>query len=410
MFAKPDETMNKNQEIIEFIRSLYPGQDPVPLHAPVFRGNEKKYLEDCIDTTFVSYVGRYVGRLEEMIATYLDVKHAVAVVNGTVALQIALQLAGVRRDDEVLTQSLTFVATANAITHAGGRPVFIDSDLTHLGMDPEKLAGFLEQHAEKKPDGQLLNKLSGKRIAACVPVHIFGHPARIKEIVEICAHWGISVVEDAAESIGSTCRERHMGTFGLMGVLSFNGNKTITTGGGGMIVTDDPVLAARVRHLTTTAKVPHPWEFNHDEAGYNFRLTNVNAAIGCAQMEQIGAFLEQKRSLAGRYADFFSALGVRFFTEQPGCRSNYWLNTIFLESRAERDDFLKYSNENRVMTRPAWTLMNKLPMYENCLSTNLGNARWLEDRMVNLPSGIPGGTNQKGDDRAERISLSGSSI
>lgn len=380
--------MDKFKEIVEFIRSLYPGLDPVPLHAPVFRGNEKKYLLDCIDTTFVSYVGKYVTLFEEMTAKYIGVKHAVAIVNGTAALHIALQLAGVHRDDEVLTQALTFVATANGIVHSGSRPVFIDSDLTHLGMDPDKLDDFLERNALRQADGSVLNKITGKRIAVCVPVHIFGHPARIKDIVAICDKWRIAVVEDAAESIGSTYNEKHMGKFGKMGVLSFNGNKIITTGGGGMIVTDDPELARRARHITTTAKVPHPWEYYHDEVGYNFRMTNVTAAIGCAQMEQIYNYLANKRDLANKYAEFFKGLGIRFFSEQPDCRSNCWLNTIFLENRSERDEFLKYTNANGVMIRPAWTLMTKLPMYASCQTTNLDNAQWLEDRLVNLPSGI----------------------
>jgi perosamine synthetase len=376
-------------KIVDYIRQLYDKPEGIiPLHAPVFNGNEKKFLIDCIDTTFVSYVGRYVTRFEEMIAEYLGVKHAVAVVNGTAALQIALQLAGVQRDDEVLTQALTFVATANAISHAGGKPVFIDSELKNLGIDPGKLDSFLKKYAELKSAGQLVNKLTGNRIAACVPVHIFGHPARIEEIINICKQWQIPVVEDAAESIGSTYKDRHMGTFGLMGVLSFNGNKIITTGGGGMIVTNDPELAMRARHITTTAKVPHPWEFYHDEVGYNYRLPNVNAAIGCAQMEQMNNFIACKRKLAAQYAAFFKDIGVIYFTEQPNCESNYWLNTIILNNRKERDDFLKYSNENGIMTRPAWALMNKLPMYDKCLSTNLKHAHWLEDRIVNIPSSI----------------------
>lgn len=374
--------------ITDFIRSLYPGRDPVPLHAPVFQGNEKKYLIDCIDSTYVSYVGKYATKFEEMVAAYIGVKHAVAMVNGTAALQIALQLAGVMRNDEVLTQALTFVATANAIVHAGGKPVFIDSELKNLGMDPGKLDDFLKKYAELKANGQLINKLTGNRIAACVPVHIFGHPARIEEIVQICQKWQIPVVEDAAESISSTYKSLHMGTFGIMGVLSFNGNKIITTGGGGMIVTNDPELARRAKHITTTAKVPHPWEFYHDEVGYNYRLPNVNAAIGCAQMEQIDNFIDCKRELAERYAAFFIKIGVSFFTEQPDCQCNYWLNTIVLENRDERDLFLKYTNENNVMTRPAWTLMNKLPMYKKCLSTSLDKAQWLEDRLVNIPSSV----------------------
>lgn len=381
--------LEKFREIIEFIRSMYPGVDPIPLHAPVFMGNEKQYLMECIDTTYVSYVGRFVTRFEEMIAAYLGAKHAVAVVNGTVALQIALQLVGVEREDEVLIPALTFVATANAVIHAGGVPVFIDSERTHLGLDPKNLDDFLKKNTERRQENLLLDKITGNRIAACVPVHIFGHPARIEEIIKICDTYKIPVVEDAAESIGSTYKGKHMGTFGRMGVLSFNGNKVITTGGGGMIVTNDPELARRARHLTTTAKVPHPWEYYHDEVGYNSRMTNVIAAVGCAQMEQLDGFLLKKRVIASQYSEFFKKIGVKYFREQSNCKSNYWLNTIYFENREKRDDFLKYTNENGILTRPAWTLMQKLPMYTHCRSSNLENACWLEDRLVNLPSGIP---------------------
>lgn len=376
------------KDIVNFIRDLYRTDKFIPLHEPRFQGNEKKYLIDCIDSTYVSYVGEYVTKFEEKVATYLGVKYAVALVNGTVALQIALQLAGVSKDDEVLTQPLTFVATANAIVHAGGQPVFIDNDLTHLGMDPEKLDRFLKQNAKKKSSGRLINVITGKRIAACVPVHIFGHPARIKDISGICNRYEIPIVEDATESIGSTYNGKHMGSFGIMGVLSFNGNKIITTGGGGMIITNDYRLAQRIKHITTTAKLPHVWEFYHDEVGYNFRLPNVNAAIGLAQMEKIKSYIINKRELAKQYEKYFTKIGIRYFSEQQECRSNYWLNTILLGSRDERNKFLKYTNENGVMTRPAWTLMKKLPMYKKCLSTKLNNAQWLEDRLVNLPSSI----------------------
>jgi len=381
--------MNDFTAVIDFIRSRYPGLERIPLHAPVFRGNEKKYLCDCIDTTFVSYVGEYVTRFEKMVAEYLGVREAVAMVNGTVALQVALQIVGVQSGDEVITQALTFVGTANAIHHAGGRPVFIDSEPDHLGMDPDKLELFLKSHVIQGSKGSVINKATGKRIAACVPVHIFGHPARIEEITRICEHYHIAVVEDAAESIGSTSRGRHMGTFGQVGVLSFNGNKVITTGGGGMIVTDDEKLAGRARHLTTTAKVPHPWEYYHDEPGFNFRLTNVNAAIGCAQMEEIDAFLLEKRRLAGEYAQFFENSGIRFFREPAQCCSNYWLNAIILNNRKERDEFLERTNAQGIMTRPVWVLMNKLPMYKDCYASLVENANWLEDRLVNIPSGLP---------------------
>ena len=380
--------LEKYKKTTDFIRTIYPGQDFVPLHAPVFFGNEKKYLNDCIDTTYVSYVGKYVTQFEEELARYLGVKYAVAVVNGTAALQIALQLIGVQKGVEVLTQSLTFVATANAITHAGGSPIFIDSELMNFGMDPEKLEMFLNQNGERKGQGNLYNKITGNRIAACVPVHVFGHPARIDDIMYICNKWGIPVVEDAAESIGSTYNGKHMGTYGIMGILSFNGNKTITTGGGGMIVTNNEEFALRAKHITTTAKIPHPWEFNHDEVGYNYRMTNVNAAIGCAQMERIDLIIANKRETAIKYASFFKELGIQFFSEKQGCRSNYWLNTIILEDRIQRDEFLKYCNSNGIMVRPAWILMSKLPMYNKCISTGLEQAQWLEDRIVNLPSSI----------------------
>ena len=374
--------------ITDFIRSLYPEKDFVGLHEPRFMGNEKKYLIDCIDSTYVSYVGKYVGRFEEMTAAYVGVKHAVAVVNGTCALQIALQLKGVGENDEVLTQAVTFVATVNAIAHTRAVPVFIDSEKEHLGMSPAALEHFLENETVKHRDGFRYNKTSKRRIAACVPVHIFGHPARITEILEICNNYGILLIEDSAESLGSKYRDRPMGTFGEMGILSYNGNKTITTGGGGMIITNDPELAKRAKHITTTAKIPHPYEFFHDETGYNYRLTNLNAAIGCAQMEQIDGFIRNKRELAEIYAGFFATMGIEFFTEKKDCYSNYWLNVIFLKDREERDAFLKYTNEHQVMTRPAWTMMNKLPMYKHCQSTDLSAAQWLEDHLVNIPSSV----------------------
>ncbi len=375
-------------QIIEFIRSLYPGMESIPLHAPVFAGNEKKYLADCIDTTYVSYVGEYVNRFEQMICAYTGCRFAVAVVNGTCALQTALYLAGVRANDEVLTQALTFVATANAITHAGAVPVFIDSEKERLGMNPAILESFLKDHAVKKSEG-CFNRITGRKIACCVPVHIFGHPAFITEINEICSRYHIPVIEDAAESIGSRLEGKHTGTFGLAGILSFNGNKTITTGGGGMIITDNENIALQARHLTTTAKVKHPWDFYHDQPGFNYRMTNVCAAIGCAQMEKIDLILGKKRAIAEAYKSFFSKLGINFFTEKPGCVTNYWLNTILLANREERDLFIEYSNSWKVTTRPAWVLMHKLPMYKDCLHIGLHTAQWLEDRIVNIPSSVP---------------------
>jgi len=375
-------------EVIDFIKSLYPGQNPIPLHAPVFFGNEKKYLLDCIDTAFVSYVGKYVTQFEEMTANYTGAKYAVAVVNGTAALQIALQVAGVKRDEEVITQPLTFAATANAIAHTGAIPVFVDVDLDTMGMAPEKLNTWITENTyfdkEKK---QTINKITRKRIGAIVPMHTFGFPCRIEEIIEIGKKYNVPVIEDAAESLGSFYKNKHTGTFGLAGILSYNGNKTVTTGGGGMIITDNEEFARKAKHITTTAKLPHKWEFVHDEIGYNYRMTNVNAAIGVAQMENFEKIIENKRTTANAYADFFKNKEVKFFEEAENTRVNYWLNCIELKDRNERDLFLEKTNEQGISTRPIWKLMNKLEMYKNCQIGNLDYAQWLENRVVNLPSG-----------------------
>jgi len=376
------------KDTVEFIKKLYPGNNIVPLHAPVFIGNEKKYLNNCIDSTYVSYVGEYVGQFEKMICKYIDIKYAVAVVNGTCALQVALEIAGVQPGDEVITQALTFVATANSISFCRAKPIFIDNDKRLLGMSADKLEEFLKHNTRVNDKNVCINIKTGKRIAACVPVHIFGHPVKIDKIVDICNKYQIPVVEDAAESLGSFYNGVHTGQFGKLSILSFNGNKTITSGGGGMIITNDGDLAKHAKYITTTAKRPHAWEYFHDQLGYNFRLTNVNAAIGCAQMEHINEFIEDKRELALIYSDFFSKKNIPFYLEPENCRSNYWLNLIFLKDREERDSFLQYTNDNGVKTRPFWVLMNKLPMYQNCQVTNLDNAQWLEDRGVNLPSSV----------------------
>ena len=375
--------------IVKFIRTLY--KEPsafIPLHEPRFIGNEKKYMAECIDSTFVSSVGKFVDQFEEVTATYTGSKKAIVCVNGTEALHMALLLAGVKRDEEVITQPLTFIATANAISYTGASPVFVDVDRDTLGLSPASLAAFLEEFAVIRDDGFCYNKHSNKKISACVPVHIFGHPCRIDEIVEICNRYNIPVVEDSAESIGSLYKGRHTGTFGKLGILSYNGNKTITTGGGGMILTDDETLGKLAKHLTTQAKVPHPWEYVHDHVGYNYRMPNINAALGVAQMESLDFFIEKKRELAAAYKSFFDSIGIAFFTEPENAFSNYWLNAIILKDRQERDDFLEYTNANKVMTRPAWRLMNKLPMFENCQVFELENALWLEDRIVNLPSSV----------------------
>ena len=376
-----------NQKVVDLIKGIYSGGF-IPLHRPVFEGNERQYLVDCIDSNFVSSVGAKVTEFEQQIAEYTGCRHAIATVNGTAALHITLQLAGVGRDDEVISQALTFIATCNALSYAGAVPVFVDVDRDTLGMSPEALRRFLDEHAERRDDG-CWNKASGRRIAACVPMHTFGIPLRIAEIDAICDEWGIALVEDAAESLGSYVGDRHTGTFGQSATLSFNGNKVITTGGGGMIITNDEALARRAKHLTTTAKVPHPYEFVHDEIGYNYRLPNLNAALGCAQMELLPKMLEIKAGVAQRYREFFADTDVRFVEPLPGTTANYWLNAIVLGSEEERDAFLQYTNSRDVMTRPVWRLMSRLPMFQHCQHDGLENSRWLDARVVNLPSSVP---------------------
>lgn len=377
-------------EIIKFIKSLYPGQNPVPLHAPVFLGNEKKYLADCIDSTFVSYVGKYVTQFEEMTAQYTGAKYAVAMVNGTAALQIALQVAGVKSGDEVITQALTFVATANAISHCGAHPVFVDVDVDTMGLSPQNLKDFILKNYSIKSGGTF-NRLTGKRLAAIVPMHTFGFPCRIDDIVEISDSFNVPVVEDSAESLGSYYKNKHTGTFGIAGILSYNGNKTITTGGGGMIITDSEEFAKKAKHLSTTAKVSHPYEFVHDQVGYNFRMPNINAAIGVAQMEKIEDYLLNKRSTSNIYSEYFESKNIDFTTEMKETKANYWLNVIRLKDFNQRNTFLNFANGNGVMTRPVWQLMNKLEMYKNSQAGNLDNSEWLEERVVNIPSGFRSG-------------------
>lgn len=380
--------MAKYQYIIDMIRSVYsePG-NPIPLHVPTFSGNEKRYLNECIDSTYVSSVGKFVDLFEEKVAEYTGSEKAVVCVNGTNGLHIALKLVGVQQDDEVISQSLTFIATANAISYCNAEPVFIDVDKETMGLSPAALESFLTQETTMKPDG-CYNKSSGKRIKACVPMHTFGHPCRIEEIAALCDKYNIGLVEDAAESIGSYYKGKHTGTFGRIGVLSFNGNKTITTGGGGMLLFNDKDLALRAKHLTTQAKVKHPWNFVHDEIGYNYRMPNINAALGLAQLEQLDFFIEKKRLLAKEYSDFFQTGPVSFFREPEFCSSNYWMNVLIFESEKEKDLFLEESNEQGVMTRPVWRLMNELSMFKKCRRDSLTNSEWLEARIVNIPSSV----------------------
>jgi perosamine synthetase len=373
--------------IVELVRSIY-GQGYIPLHRPVFKGNEKRYLAECIDSNFVSSIGKKVNEFERGIASFLGVKHAIAVANGTVALHAALKIIGVDEKCDVITQALTFVATCNAAAYLGAKPVFVDVDKSTLGMSPEALRDFLSQYCELVNDVPI-NKASGRRFGACVPMHTFGHPCRIDQIVELCAPYNIPVVEDAAESLGTKYRGSHAGTFGLLATLSFNGNKIITTGGGGMIVTNDDRIAAVAKHITTTAKVAHPYKFMHDEVGYNYRLPNLNAALGCAQLESLQEFIETKRSVAAQYRDFFKGEEMLFVEQPAHAESNFWLNAVLFESQAQRDAFLHLSNSAEIMTRPVWELMSDLPMYSNCQADALTNTRFIAERLVNLPSSVP---------------------
>ena len=387
--------MSLSKSFIAKAKAIF-GEGPIPLHRPVFEGNERRYLIDCVDSNFVSSVGAKVTEFENRVAAFTGAGYAVATVNGTAALHVAIELAGVKPGDEVISQALTFIATCNAITYAGAKPLFIDVDIDTMGLSPSSVRNFLEDNAEKRVDGTF-NKLSGKRISACVPMHTFGFPCRIAQIAEICADWNIALIEDAAESLGSYVGSRHTGTFASMATLSFNGNKVITTGGGGMIITDDSELAIRAKYITTTAKVPHPYEFVHDEIGYNYRMPNLNAALGCAQMERLDEFLMVKAQLADQWNTFFKNSGADFVKAIDGNKANHWLNAVILDSKEDRDEFLKMTNDHNVMTRPIWALMSKLPMFKDCQTDGLENSLWLEDRVVNIPSSVPDGALKKLD-------------
>lgn len=360
----------------------------VALHEPEFAGNEWKYVKECLDTGWVSSVGKFVDEFERMLAEFNDVKHAVAVVNGTAAQHIALLAAGVRPGDEVIVPAFSFVATANAVSHCGAVPHFVDSSFDTLGMDPQALADHLSNMSERSAGG-LRNSSTGRRISAIVPMHTFGHPMDLAGLLDVAGRFGLPVVEDAAEALGSTYQGRHAGTFGLLGILSFNGNKTITTGGGGAILTNDPELARHAKQLTTTAKRAHRWEFFHDEVAYNYRLPNINAALGCAQLERLPDFLKRKRHLAQKYRDVFQKTpGMSFIEEPRDCRSNYWLNAIRLDipARAALEELLRATNDAGYQCRPTWTLLNKLPMYSGCPRADLTMANALEESLINIPS------------------------
>jgi aminotransferase in exopolysaccharide biosynthesis len=376
------------ESLIKFIREQYRSNDFIPLHAPVFIGREREYLADTIDSTFVSSVGAYVDRFEGEIASYTGSPRAIATMNGTAALHIALQLADVKHGDLVITQPLTFIATCNAISYCGAEPVFVDVDRHTLGLSPDAVSAWLEEHAQLDDAGICRTNSDGRVVRACLPMHTFGHPVDLDGLLAVCHRWNLVLVEDAAESLGSYYKGRHTGTFGVLGALSFNGNKIITTGGGGMILSGES-LGTRAKHLTTTAKKPHPYEYVHDEVAYNYRLPNLNAALGCAQLEQLETFITQKRDLASRYAAQLKGSELELFSEPAGCRSNYWLNAVLCENLQRRDALLKATNDNGVMTRPGWALMNHLPMYSNCRCGQVNKAEWLEARIVNLPSSMP---------------------
>lgn len=376
--------------IINALKAVLPtGTGPVSLHEPSFRGNEWEYVKECLDTGWVSSVGKFVDRFEQELARYTGVKHAVAVVNGTAALHVCLKLVGVEQGDEVLVPTLTFIASANAISYCGAVPHFVDSCETTLGLDPQKLEHYLKEISEIRPAG-CFNKISGRRIKAVLPMHTFGHPVDLDPLVEVCRRYQLELVEDAAESLGSFYKGRHTGNWGKASALSFNGNKVITTGGGGAILTNDEHLGKLAKHLTTTARVPHKWSFIHDQIGYNYRLPNINAALGCAQLEQLPNFIRNKRELAAKYREAFAGVaGVSFFTEPSFAESNYWLNVLLLNRDFEdqRDSLLEASNSQGIMTRPSWMLMHELEIYKACPKMDsLSAAEDVERRLINIPS------------------------
>ncbi|EPF6161489.1 TPA: LegC family aminotransferase [Citrobacter sedlakii] len=371
--------------LVEFIRDLYQTRDAIPLHAPCFTGNEKAYLLNTLTSTFVSSVGKYVDDFENHLRHFTGCTCAVATVNGTAALSTALYLAGVKPGDLVLTQALTFVATCNAIHHLGAEPVFIDISPRGLGLCPVAMDNWLSANAERTASA-CRHKKSGRIIRAALPMHTFGHPAALDDLVAVCQKWGITLVEDAAESLGSFYQGRHTGTFGEYGALSFNGNKIITTGGGGMILCRSAHSGSRAKHLTTTARIVHRWEFDHDEPAFNYRMPNLNAALGCAQMETLTLFLHQKRQVAARYAAFFRETAFRFVEEPEYARSNYWLNAVVCENREARDALLQQMNDANIAVRPVWKLMHRLPMYAHAMRDDLAQSIYFENRLVNLPS------------------------
>jgi perosamine synthetase len=385
----PDEKLNSAMITDALKKVLHPGEEPIPLHEPCFKGREWDYVNDCLNSGYVSSVGQYVGRFEEKLARFTGASYAVAVVNGTAALEICLKLAGVQPGDEVLIPALTFVATANAVCYCGAVPHLVDSEMDSLGVDGEKLADYLKEIIELQ-NGTCYNRQTHRPVKALIAMHTFGHPVHLDLLLQVCSKYGLELIEDAAESLGSYYKNIHTGNFGRLSALSFNGNKIVTTGGGGAILTNDEALYKEAKHLTTTAKLPHRWEFVHDEMGYNYRMPNLNAALGCAQLEQIEQFLRRKRALAEEYRKAFADIpGIEFFTEPSWARSNYWLNTLILseENAPLRDLILEETNNQGIQTRPTWVLMNRLPMFLNCPRMDLSTAESLAQRIINIPSG-----------------------
>jgi len=377
-----------SKKLINFVRIIYETDDFIPLHAPLFNENDKNYVVDAIDSTFVSTVGEYVTKFENQVSNYVGTKHAIATMNGTSALHAALIASNVEMNDEVITQSLTFVATCNAIRYCGANPVFVDVSRKTMGMSPSSLKEFLYNFAEKGDDGLCRNKNTGCIIRACVPMHCLGHAMEVDSIKEICSSYNIKLIEDSAESLGSLYKDKHTGSYGDSSVVSFNGNKIITCGGGGMVLTNSESIAKKVRHITTTAKDSHSWNFSHNEVGYNYRLPNLNAALGFGQMEKLDDYLKNKRMLAEKYNEFFLDDEHVFFVEPENSRSNYWFNAFFSNDKKERDSILEYTNKNGVMTRPFWTPMHNLPMYSQCQKTSMVNTNWLYEHLVCVPSSV----------------------
>jgi aminotransferase in exopolysaccharide biosynthesis len=375
-----------NKSLINFIHNLYETDEFIPLHEPQFEGNEKKYVTDAIDSTYVSSSGYYVNKFEEDISVLTSCTKAVSLVNGTAALSLAMYMSNIRTGDLVITQPLTFIATCNAIHHLGASPIFIDISLDSLGLDPAAVLEFLEAHACIDDDGNCVFKESGQKIKAIVPMHTFGHPVDLDQFTKICEDWNLILIEDAAESLGSLYKGKHTGTFGRFGALSFNGNKTITTGGGGMLLCSKSFEGERAKNLSTTAKLPHPYEFFHDEAGFNMRMPNLNAALGCAQLESLESFLIAKKIIANSYREFFADTEAKFIAQPEYAESNYWLNAILCADEISKNELLEYSNNHGVNMRPVWKLMYKLPMFSNAIKGEMGNAEKIESLLVNLPS------------------------